>query len=470
MGNCGFGIAPTRPAHRELILKTLENVEGMSLAALEAGVGDEWPFETFPEFLDAIEQRGTAINVGALVGHTPVRMYVMGEEATEREATEDEIRQMEHIVAEALAAGAAGFATSKSPTHVGYAGRPVPSRAASLEEIQRLAAAAGASKRGVVQATVGPGFFLQQFADIYRASGRPFSWTALLAGMLGPDGHRMVLEQSQALQAEGIEVVPQVTCRPLMFEFQMKAPFIFESMSVFREVSAADLEGKKRLYADPAWRAQVRGRIGGGGLAGSGYATVVSAFPPERTLEERNVIDIARERGVDPTDLVLDLSLATNLEARFRMAVLNTDENAVAELLTHPATMLGLSDAGAHASQLCDACFSTHLLAHWVRKKEVLTLEQAVRLLTSRSADVFGIRDRGRLQEGLAADVTVFDADTVGCAPLKRVRDFPAGADRLVADASGIHAVVVNGVVVREAGRDAVDVEGTLPGRVLRGR
>src|SRR5262245_41759521 len=166
MGNCGFGVAPTRPAHRGLILRTLEKVEGMSLACLEAGLGADWPFETFPQYLDAVERRGMAINVGAFVGHTPVRLYVMGEEATERAATPDEVARMRALVAEALAAGALGFATSKAPTHVGYAGRPVPSRVAEIAEIAALAGALGAAGRGIMQATVGPGLFFDEFAAL----------------------------------------------------------------------------------------------------------------------------------------------------------------------------------------------------------------------------------------------------------------------------------------------------------------
>ncbi len=470
MGNCGFGIAPTRPEHRDLIMRTLENVEGMALDALRAGVGSDWPFESFPQYLDAIEARGTAINVGALIGHTPVRLYVMGEEATEREATEDEIVRMERIVAEALAAGAIGFATSKSATHVGYAGRPVPSRAASMAEIERLAATLGRAGHGLMQATIGRGFFTPELGAISRKIGRPVSWTALLAGALGPDGHRRVLEDTLELQRQGVEIYPQVACRPLNFEFQWKAPFPFESMELFKPVSQADREGKKKIYADPAFRAAFRERGTRGGIAGRWEDTVVSSYEPDPSLEERNVAELAAERGVHPIDLVLDLGLATNLEARFRIAVMNTDESAVAELLAHPAVVLGLSDAGAHASQLCDACFSTHMLGHWVREKQALTVEAAVRLLTSRSAEVFGLHDRGRLAPGLAGDVTVFDPDTVGCSPLRRVRDLPAGQDRLIADATGIRAVFVNGTLLREDGVDAVDAEGPLPGQVLRGQ
>ena len=475
MGNCGFGIAPTRPDHRELIMRTLENVEGMSLDALLAGVGTDWPFETFPEYLDAVERRGTAINVGALVGHTPVRLYVMGEESTEREATPDEIAEMEDIVEEALRAGAIGFATSKSPTHVGYAGRPVPSREASIEEIERLASTLGRVGTGLMQATIGPGLFLDQFETIQRSTGRPISWTALLAGAMGPDGHRRVLERSEKLQQAGVEIVPQVACRPIMFEYQFKAPFPFESSSLFKPVSAADLEGKKRIYADPefrkafAERTAQRGGFPGGGRRDLWERTDFSSVSVEPALEERNVAEVARERGVDPVDLVLDTALATNLEARFRLAALNVEEDIIAELLQHPAVMLGLSDAGAHASQLCDACYSTHLLSHWVRDEAVLSLEQAVRLLTSRAAEVFGIEQRGRLAPGLAADVVTFDPDAVGCSPLRRVHDQPAGADRLISEASGIDTVIVNGTIIRQQGRDAVDPEGPLPGAVLRG-
>jgi N-acyl-D-aspartate/D-glutamate deacylase len=469
MGNCGFGVAPTRVEHRDLVLRTLENVEGMSLDALRAGLGEAWPFESFPEYLDAIERRGTAIHVGALLGHTPLRLYVMGEDSTEREATEGEVAEMAGLVEGALRAGALGFATSKAITHVGYAGRPVPSRAAGHAEIEALAGALGRVGAGVLQCTVGRGLFVNELADLARKTGRPVTWTALLAGMLGPDGHRPLLETHAKLQQEGVSVVPQVSCRPLLFEYQWKAPFPFESMRLFQPVSAADFEGRKRIYADPAFRKAFRDASEPRTIAGRWEDTTITVCPTDPSLEERTVAAVAAERGVHPVDLALDLGLASNLEARFRVAAMNTDEKALAELLPHPAVVLGLSDAGAHASQLCDACFSTHLLSYWVRDQPVLGLEQAVAMLTSRPADLFGIRDRGRLAPGLAADLAIFEPETVGCSKLRRVHDLPAGADRLVADATGVRAVVVSGTVVREDGRDAVDPEGPLPGRVLRG-
>jgi len=470
MGNCGFGVAPTRPEHRDLILRTLENVEGMSLDALHAGLGEEWPFESFPEYLDAIEAHGSAINVGVLIGHTPLRLFTMGEEATEREATTEEIASMRAIVAEALEAGAIGFATSKAPTHVGYAGRPVPSRAASIAEIKTIAGALRDTGRGVMQSTIGPSLLFNELTEIQNEIGRPISWTALLGGAFGPEGHRDILDMHQKLQEEGTAIYPQVTCRPLNFEFQWKAPFPFESLSMFQKVSAADFEEKKRIYADPVFRSALKKRMQRGGFFGEWSQTVIASAPSEPALEERVVTEVAAERSVDPVDLVLDLALASNLEARFRMAIMNTDENIVEELLTHPAVVLGLSDAGAHASQLCDGCFSTHLLSHWVRDKQALSLEAAVRLLTSRSAEVFEIPERGVLREGYKADVTVFDPATVGCSPLRRVNDLPAGADRLISDAVGIRAVVVNGTILREDGVDQLDPEGELPGQLVRGR
>ena len=244
VGNCGFGIAPTRNSQQNLIIGTLEKVEGMSAAALTTGLGEKWPFETFPEYLDTIEKLGTAINIGVLVGHTPTRLYVMGEEATEREATSDEIEQMRKIVDEALDAGALGFATSKSPTHVGFKGKPVPSRAASYEEIDALASTLQ-NRGAVMQATAGKELWFDEYAELTKKYGMTISWTAMLAGMITPDSHLIQMQRSAELAEQGLPIYPQVTPRTLFFEFQFKEPFPFESLSVFKPVSSADFEGKK---------------------------------------------------------------------------------------------------------------------------------------------------------------------------------------------------------------------------------
>jgi N-acyl-D-aspartate/D-glutamate deacylase len=471
IGNCGFGIAPTRAERRGLVLRTLEKVEGMSLAALEAGLGPDWGFESFPEYLDAVERRGCAINLCALAGHTPIRLDVMGEAATERPATREEVARMRSLLDEALDAGAIGFATSRSPTHVGFGGRPVPSRAAAHEEIVALAGALREAGRGILQATIGPGLFVRELADLARETGRPVTWTALLSGVFGPGGHRPILAETAALAQEGVIVAPQVSCRPLHFDFDFVEPFLLESFPFFAPVSRSDRAGKMRVYRDPAFRRAFREATepnADGRLAGRWERTWVSHCPVAPEIEQRSVADLARERGRDAVDLVLDLALESDLALRLRMAVVNLDEDEVAELLAAPTTVLGLSDAGAHASQLCDACFATDLLGRWVRDKGAIALPEAVRMLTSRPAELFGVSDRGRLVPGLAADVVVFDAATVAAGPLRRVRDLPAGADRLVSDASGIEAVIVNGTAVRERGRDSLDADRALPGKLLR--
>ena len=471
LGNCGFGVAPTRAEHRDMIVRTLEKVEGMSVPALKAGLGEDWPFESFGEYLDAIDNLGSAINVAVLLGHTPLRMYVMGEEATERPATDDEIEEMRRILKQGMKDGALGFATSRAGTHVGYEGRPVPSRACEIEEIFRLAKAVGEAGGGLIEATAGKDLFIDEYPDLARESGCTVSWTALLAGLaLGKGDHEEQLAKSEAIVAEGHRVFPQVTPRPLNFEYQMAAPFLFEPFSVMKSVAAADADGKKNIYADPEFRKAFADRIEGARheFKGAFAKTVISQHQKDGELDERALADVARERGTSPVELMLDLALETDLQTRFRMPVANHDEDEVEPLLKSSATVLGLSDAGAHASQLCDACLPTYFLGRWVREKQSFTVEEAVRMLTSRPADVAGISDRGLLAKGWPADIVVFDPETVGAGKLERVYDFPAGADRLIAREQGIRAVVVNGTILRDNGDEAISPDGELPGSVLR--
>lgn len=470
IGNCGFGVAPTREIHRKMIMQTLEKVEGMSLQALEAGLGTAWPFETFPQYLDALETRGSAINVAALFGHTPLRLYVMGEESTERAATPDEVGTMKKLVREAMEAGAIGFGTSVSVSHNGYAGKPVPSRQATPEEMDALVSVMGEMKRGLMQITIGRDFSTRHMAEVSRKYNIPVTWTALLSHLYGPGGHRKQLDLAAEQRKSGAMVIPQVSCRPLNFEVTFAEPFIFDVMPFMNELAKADAKEpgtRRRAYADPAWREKLRREVTP--LFRNWWDRVVIAWSPShRELEEMPLTAAAAKLGKDPVDLALDISLADDLLTRFRMAVMNFDEKEVAELITDPNTIIALSDAGAHASQLCDACYSTHLLGHWVRDRKVFTLEEAVHNLTQRPAEMFGITDRGVLAEGRPADVVVFDPKTVNPGPLKRVYDLPAGADRLVSEASGIDAVVVNGKVIRRDNKDTVAADDKLPGRLLR--
>ena len=475
MGNCGFGIAPTRSHHRDLIMRTLEKVEAMSYEALDEGLG-AWPFESFPQYLDAIEARPKAINVGVLVGHTPVRLFAMGEASIERTATADETAIMRTLVLEAIEAGAVGFSTSQSPVHVGYKGLPVPSRQADFSEIMTLASALRDAGSGVIQITVGRIPWFDEFSDLARETGRNVTWTAMLTGMEGPDGHIGHLRRSIEILEAGLPVYPQVACRPLQSEFQFSSPFSFERMPFFQPVSAADRDGKKKIYHDPEFRRVFRDAMAldsdmGGEIAPlrlSFHGITITDCHSRPELVERKLVDAAAELGVNPVDLALDLALETDLAARFRIPLLNDDEDAVEMLLKDPHMVLGLSDAGAHTSQMYDSCYSTHLLGHWVRERGALTPEHAVWMLTGRPAEVFGITDRGLLAEGRPADVVVYDPDTIGAGPPKRVHDLPAGADRLISEAFGIDAVIVNGVVIRQGGTDRVDGKGPLPGRLLR--
>ena len=483
MGSCGFGVAPTRPAGRGLILRTLERVEAMSLAALEAGIGPDWPFETFPQYLDTIEARGAAINTAVMIGHTPMRLYVMGEAAVERHASAAEIAQMRGIVSEGLRAGAIAFATSVSQAHVGFDGKPVPSRMASVEELIELARGVRDAGSGIIHYNILREPDFAAFETLQRESGATLCWTALLAGQRGPGGHRDTLARSAALVARGLPIYPQTACRPIVIEYDFHSPVVFDSWKLFEPVRKARHDAERMaIFADAGFRDRFREEVAGRGgrddyfSAGkaegesrraSWRLTEVSDCRKDPSLNGRMVADLARERGGDPADVLLDLALAGGLDTKFRVPVVNFDEDEVEEILLDPNVVLGLGDGGAHLSQLCDACYSTHLLGRWVRERKALSLERAVHMLTARNAQVFGIRDRGLLAVGRPADVVVFDPDTVGAGPLERVHDLPGGADRLISKPRGIDAVVVNGMVLPPPGASWPAGQ-PLPGRLLR--
>jgi N-acyl-D-aspartate/D-glutamate deacylase len=467
-GNCGFSIAPVRPEHRELLVRTLQHVEDMSPDTLFAGVPWE-AFETFPQYLDAIEQRGTLLNFACYVGHTAVRLYVMGDDGYERDATDDEIHAMQQVIAESLAAGAAGFATSSSTTHNGDHGRPVPSRLAGLPELTALLEPLRDANKGVAALLPGEKITHGDVYDIQRGIGRPLTWTALLT-IKGFPWHEKIIEANTAARAEGVEVWPQVSCRPLVFQMNLREPFTFNMRAAFRELMDKPVEERTAAYRDPAWRKRawddLQGRTGGLPLNFDTLAVAESAKHPE--LVDRKVVDIAAERGCTPLDAMLDISLDEQLETRFWSVLANNDPDAIASLLPQETVLLGLADSGAHVSQLCDACFATDLLGNWVREREVMPIERAIHKLSGEPAAVFGLRDRGTIEVGKAADVVVFDDATVAPGPLRRIRDFPADGERLVADAPvGVRHVLVNGVPIRTDGQDEAAAAGR-PGRLLR--
>ncbi|HEV3225481.1 MAG TPA: amidohydrolase family protein, partial [Acidimicrobiales bacterium] len=409
MGNCGFTIAPTRPEHRGVIARTLENVEGMSVEALTEGI--DWSFETFPDYLDALDRTPTRLNVAAMIGHSALRLYVMGDAATERKATDAEIEQMRTLVGEAIEAGAIGFASSQSPTHSGDGGKPVPSRFADVDEITRLASAMGDKGRGTFQATIGPGFYVKELAALSETIGRPATWTALLTLSEAPGRAKQTLDKQAAL---GGEVWPQIACRPLVFQITLEDPFPFAMAPGFDEILAAPRAQRADIYSDMAWRDRVRDGLDRvwGHTWGKDWIDET-----ERHVDLRHgasIAQIAAARGQHPMDAMIDLALEEDLKTRFAIVLANDGQDEIGELLADNRAVIGLSDAGAHASQICDACFSTHLLGHWVRELGAISLEQGVHRLTAHAAHVFRIPDRGVLRPGAFADLCAFDPDTVG--------------------------------------------------------
>jgi N-acyl-D-amino-acid deacylase len=467
-GNCGFSIAPCRAEHRSLIGRTLQHVEDMSLATLEAGI--PWDFESFPEYLDAVERRGVGLNFTAYVGHTAVRLYVMGDEGYEREEpTDDELARMAGVVRDSVAAGAAGFATSSAPTHSGDGGRPVPSRLAGLAELEALLRPLGDLGRGVAELTPGERIRHADVYELQKRVRRPFTWTALLTVRGSPFATRMAALNADE-RADGADVWPQVTCRPLTFQMTLAEPFTFNTVPAFRALMDRPEAERLAAYRDPAWRRAAQDELTTGRVFRPQWDTVTIAESRDHPeLEGRSVAALARERGVEPLDALLELAVAENLSTRVRAVLANDDEDMIASLLRQEGMLIGLSDAGAHVGQLCDACLPTDLLGNWVRERPVLTLEAAVHKLTGEPAAVFGFTDRGVLEPGRAADVTVFDPDTVAPGKLRRVRDFPADGERLVADSPvGVAHVLVNGTPIRVDGEPVPDGLAARPGRVLR--
>jgi len=457
MGNCGFGIAPTLPRHRDLVVRLLENVEGMSMDALNAGI--DWCFETFPEYVAAIDRRSKRLNVGVFMGHSPLRMFVMDGE--ERPATPDEVATMQRLLREAIGAGAIGFSTSRAPQHQGAFGRPVPSRFSDVEEVYALASVLGDLHKGVLQVAIGPGLFIEQFSELSVKYGIPVTWTALLARAERRGGAARTVERASALPGE---VYPQLACREIVMQVNLGDPSPLAEVDEWKEVLARPREARPELYRDAGWRDRARQPT----LERWSHRWERMEVQETTHHQDATGIPLARlaaERGTTPFDLMIDLALDDEMSTRFRVVMDNDGYDEVGDLLADKRTLLGLSDAGAHASQLCDACFSTHLLAHWVRERKSLPLEDAVWRLTGHPHQAFRLADRGLAREGFYADLVAFDPDTVAITAPERVYDQPGGADRLVVRSTGIEHMWVNGQAVRRAGAELDDV---APGRLIR--
>ena len=472
IGNCGFTIAPCRPADRDLTLRNLTHVEGMSLDALRAGV--RWDFETYPEFLDAMERRGVVPNVGSFVGHSSVRTYVLGGDATTRAATDAEIAEMRRLVAEAVRAGAIGFATSTLEQHNGENGIPMPSRLADEREMAALTGALGDAGRGVFMLTKGMTSTIPWLESIAASNGRPVMIAAMFVDPGDPTRVFRELSEIDAARTRGRELWAQVGCFPLGMEFTLRHPYPLEAFLAWRPaIVAKDEADYRRVLADPSFRKALKEEAATAGVPNRfsnktwPHLTIMSVTRDEhRALVGKTIGQLAQESGRDPFDVFLDFGLDGELDAMFDCKLFNTDEDEVKKLLRHPSAAVGLSDAGAHLSFLCDAGFGLHLFGHWARERGDLTLEEAVKRVTSDAAAAYRIKDRGRLVPGAWADLLLFDPRTVGRGAKRRVHDLPTGADRLDTGAVGVHGVWVNGV--RTVDERGVIPDCGRPGRVLR--
>ena len=467
IGNCGFTIAPCRSRDRELVMKNLTQVEGMSLAVLRAGV--RWDFETVPQYLDMLERQGSALNVAVFAGHSAVRTYVMGKAATERAATAAEIASMKKIIVDAVHAGAVGFSTSTSPAHNGEGGKPMPSRLAGEDEMRALVCALGDVGRGVFMLTKGGHTSISFLEELAAESQRPVVIAALLHSSTNPDAVFHDLQKIQEANERGRKLVGAVSCCPLAMEFTLHSPYVFEGLQAWQP--ALPLKGdefKKKLHEKEfrnALRAEIAKpahfRLFNGEWQ---QVHVVQSARPE--LEQRSVAELASAAHKDPLEWMLDTALEENLDTLFSALLLNSDEAAVGRMLKHPCSLVSLSDAGAHLTFFNDAGFGLHLLGHWVRSEGVLTLADAVWRLCGQPAQLFGIKDRGALKVGSHADLLLFDPATVDRGPKRRVFDLPGGHPRLTTAPVGVYGVWVNGT--RIAGRDGPVEVRALPGRLLR--
>ncbi|HZQ75173.1 MAG TPA: amidohydrolase family protein [Burkholderiales bacterium] len=458
LGNCGFGIAPCPAAMRETMMRNLSVVEGMDLNALVSGT--RWEFESFAEYLDALERTRPFANVAVLAGHSSVRTAVMGAEASSRGTpSESQMQAMKAALRDALKAGAIGFASSFSPNHSGWGGRPMPSTIASDEELLALTDILRTEGKGVFVIASGPRATPEFMEDIAVHTGRPAFMVTVLTMYNQADPGKAITyyERCAAALARGREVYIHTSCQPLSFDFTLREPYLLYSHDAFGPVKQAATGDRERIYRSDGFRKAFRENLENpkqGILFYGDWSQVEQDGVP--------VTELARGAGKDPLDYVFDLPLDTQLVAK----LFQNDDAGVAPLLKHPAGVVALSDAGAHLIYFCDAGFGLHLLAHWVRETGTLTLEEGVRRLTSDPARKYRIGGRGTIAPGRWADLVLFSPEKVGLSPLLRRSDLPGGGTRMIREPRGVHGVWVNGLRVHDGVQYSERQYG--PGHVLR--
>jgi N-acyl-D-amino-acid deacylase len=480
MGNCGFSLAPCAAADRHLVMRNLERAEDISAAAMNAGI--DWKWTTFRQFLDCVDALPKGINYAGYLGHSALRTYAMGERAFDEQAGDADLNAMERELGDAIRAGAIGFTTSRSPSHETPDRRPVASRVASWREVQRLVGVMAELNAGIFELAgeeVGRRAadperrreYFSRLRDLAVDTGRPITF-GVFSRREAPGLWREYLDLLDETAAAGGRMFAQVHSRALTVVLSFKTSLPFDRLPVWQEVRALPLaeqqarlrdpETRRRLVAAAAERDQRRA-IGAEPRSVTDYAWIFVMDTAEGP--HRSVAEVARERGCGPVEAMIDLALEKDLDLFFLQPIANESEDDALELIRHPRTVVTFSDSGAHVSQIMDASLQTHVLSHWVRGRQALTLEQAVRMLSFEPATHWGFADRGLIREGMAADLIVFDPATVGVELPEVVHDLPAGARRLVQRARGFAASVVNGEIILRDGKPT----GALPGRLLRG-
>jgi len=481
MGNCGFALAPCQPEEREWIARCLEAVEDIPVDAMMNGI--DWTWETFPEYLDQVEQLPKAINYSAFIGHSALRMYVMGQRALSEVANEDDLRRMGAVVEEALQVGAVGLSTSRATTHITPDGSPIASRIADWSEIDYLVGTLAKRNQGIFQ--IGPDVsggeahqtFLKRLQKVALDSGRPIMF-GTLSTRQGIDPYPWQ-EQTRYIDetvAAGGRMYGQTTTRPIIALFSLKSYLPFDNLPAWQALRDLPIDEQRRRFADSDIRsalvaAEATMKPRDGVFQGGGAATTDPKKPDYSNLfalrgvdwDDPTVEELSKQAGQHPVEVMLDLMI-DNEDQLFVQPLVNESPADVLGMLQHPRTLATFSDSGAHVCQEMGSSLQTHLLNYWVRQKQAFSLEQAVRMLTFDNASAFEFNDRGLLRPGYRADVVVFDADTIRPRLPTVETDLPGGARRLVQKADGIAATVVNGAVTFRHGAST----GVYPGQLIR--